>query len=205
MADQPFRQVKVVRSHNMRQAFTIPERRDHIANIHNQIKKMIDSDWVFSVEDDGILPPNALMDLALFVEESVGLITGVELGRWGVPYVGAWRVDDITKPKLVTSLDNRTDYPDLVEAIDGCGLYCALIRADLYQTHEFDSKNGLGPDVNLGLYARQRGFCNYIHWGVHVTHLTSRMGTEIEIPATDTSSIVTLSLVGNTWQQRKSF
>lgn len=198
-----FKHVLFVKSTNTRQAFAIPERRQHIVNIHNQIREIIEGcDWVFSMEDDSVLPPNALQRLVELVKshEDVGMATGVELGRWGVPYVGAWKVDDINNVTEVTSMQNRTLDP-CIETIDACGLYCALIRADHYKQHEFFTHNGLGPDVNLALFLRQQGLRNYIDWSIHVTHLTSRYGLEVEIPATDISDIVTLRLLsGTTWQ-----
>lgn len=202
---QPFDHVLCVKSNNERPAFAITERREHISNIHNQARELIGyADWVFSIEDDGILPIDALQTLVNVAKNrpDAGIITGVELGRWGVPYVGAWRVDDIMRPTQAISMENHAGEP-YVDEIDACGLYCALIRADKYKEHEFDARNGLGPDVNVGLYVRQCGYKNYIAWGVPVTHLTNSVGVEIEIPATDTSQIVTLTLIGYTWQQRK--
>lgn len=187
-----------------RQAHTIAERRMHIVMIHNQIRELLgDCDWVFSVEDDGILPENALESL---IEVSkacpeAGMITGVELGRWGLPYVGAWRVDDIFEPTQITSMENKTN-SSTIEEIDGCGLYCALIKADMYKEHQFDTSNGLGPDVNLGLFLRQEGYRNYINWNVPVTHLTSKNIMEIEIPATGDSRVITLTRGSSgTWRQ----
>ena len=187
-----------------RMAYTIAERRWHIVAIHNQIRELLgEADYVFSVEDDGILPENALERL-LEVQNAnpdLGMVTGVELGRWGTPYVGAWRVDDIHEPSLVTSMESKVNQA-LVEEIDGCGLYCALIRADRYKEHKFDTINGLGPDVNLGLFLRQQGHKNYINWAIPITHLTQKMNNEIEIPATSESRVVTLRLSNNgVWKQ----
>lgn len=203
----PLLSVLCVQSNNTRPAFAISERRDHIASIHNQARDLIaDSDWIFSVEDDGILPPNALERLleVSYYSPEAGIITGVELGRWGVQYVGAWKVDDIYEPKVITSLENKAG-EDSVEEIDACGLYCALINPKIYKDHEFHSDNGLGPDVNLALFSRQLGYKNYIDWGIPVTHLTNRVGVEIEIPATDHSHVVTLNSMGNNaWSQSKT-
>src|SRR5690606_32087747 len=109
----------------------IIDRRRHITNIHNQLKELIgDADWIFSIEDDGILPNDALEKLIQVTKKpNVGMVTGVELGRWGVPYVGAWMSDDVNKTTQLTSLENKTG-SDLVEEIDACGLYCALINAE---------------------------------------------------------------------------
>lgn len=128
------------------------------------------------------------------------MVTGVELGRWGLPYVGAWRVDNINDTNSISSAPSRTA-DGVVEEIDASGLYCALIRSDMYQKHQFYYNNGLGPDVNLGLFLRRNGFKNYIDWSIHVTHLTSFMGDDIEIPATSKSHAVTLKRTShNSWQ-----
>lgn len=189
-----------VKSNNKGRGLSIRERRNNIANIHNQLKEMIvDTDWVFSVEDDGIIPNDALEKLVKAVSQhsDVGMITGVELGRWGIQYVGAWTVDDVHDTKLISSVDNKTSEADLIENIDACGLYCALIRADYYKKHNFFADNGIGPDVNLGLFLRQQGLLNYIDWSIHVTHLTNRGGLEMEIYATHKSNNIKLQLVDN--------
>jgi glycosyltransferase involved in cell wall biosynthesis len=206
IAEEPGYEAICLKSENDSPAHTIKDRREHIASIHNQIRETINvSGWIFSVEDDGILPPDALGRLVRAAQDrpDAGMITGVELGRWGVPYVGAWEVDDPSYPAYLTSLPSYAG-EDRIEEIDACGLYCSLIRADVYQQHEFNSNNGLGPDVNLGLYARQLGYKNYIDWGVPITHLTSAGLAEIEIPATDPAKIVALRRTGNDiWSQTK--
>lgn len=198
-----FDNILCIKSNNGRVAFNIAERRIHIANIHNQAKELIgDADLVFSVEDDGILPLDALARLIKNVNEydNVGMITGVELGRWGVPYVGAWNVDDIFNVSKTTSLENHAP-SEMIQEIDACGLYCALIRADKYKEHTFFTNNGLGPDVNLGVFLRQQGFKNYINWAVPVTHLTTKGTHIIELPATGNSRVVELKLLsGRTWK-----
>jgi len=201
----PFADVLCVQSEASNSpASTIPQRRWHISAIHNQIKRLVsdDVDWIFSVEDDGLLPPNALSWLVNDAESkpNVGMVTGVELGRWGIPYVGAWRADDIYETKIVKSMESKVG-SSLVEEIDACGLYCALIRADLYKQHDFHSDNGLGPDVNLGLDIRKCGFQNYIDWFVPVDHLTEVNGQTLKIPAEGNSLVINLTKLGNskTW------
>ena len=203
-----FEQVRFIPSNSLAQAHTIPDRRRHITNIHNQIRELMgdfpeitDQDWIFSIEDDGILPPDALEKLIKVTEKypDAGQVTGVELGRWGNPYVGAWKVNDVFKLRTIESMDNKS-YTNEVEEIDACGLYCTLIRQELYHKHKFFSNNGLGPDVNLGIFIRQQGYQNYIDWSIHVTHLTFREGKEQEIKPTDRSRNVKLTLLsGSTW------
>lgn len=200
-----FESVRFVESTSLTLAFSIPDRRRHIVNIHNQIRTLIgDTDYIFSIEDDGILPSDALERLVKTVTKNIdtGMVTGVEVGRWGVPYIGAWTVDDIADTKVITSLTSRvSENPTVVEPIDACGLYCALIRADLYKEHEFYTENGLGPDVNLGLFMRNKGFNNYIDWGLPVTHLTRNYGEDLELTPFGQTRIVKLRLLsGSTWQ-----
>ena len=182
---------------------TIPQRRQRIANIHNQARALVgqDVDWIFSIEDDGILPVNALSWLVNDVQNypHAGLVTGVELGRWDIPYVGAWNADDLFNPQIITSLESRVG-SEQVDEIDACGLYCALIQADLYKTHQFSAKNGLGPDINMSLEFRQLGWKNYIDWFVPVTHLTEKNLKTIEIPADSKSFPVRLTKLDEyTW------
>lgn len=202
IASMPLNDVLCVQSNNLGDAAeTIPQRRQRISNIHNQIRTLVgnDVDWIFSIEDDSVLPVNALSWLVNDVQNypHAALVTGVELGRWGVPYVGAWKADDIINTRRLTSLENKAGSSD-VDEIDACGLYCALIRADLYKLHNFTCSNGLGPDVNMALEFRQCGFKNYIDWFVPVTHLTEKNMQTIEIPATNETMVVSLNQLGNT-------
>lgn len=199
-----YESVLCVKSRSNRLAFNIPDRRLRIVEIHKHFQELLgDTDWVFSIEDDGILPEDALQRLVKVVKqnEDVGFVTGVELGRWGVPYVGAWLVDNANDPRNLTSMENQAHNP-YVEPTDAAGLYCALIRAGKYKTHEFTTRNGLGPDVNLGLYLKREGYNNFIDWGIPVTHLnTIKGGEEIEISPLGESKVVKLKLLqGNIWQ-----
>lgn len=197
----PFNSVICIPSTNTAPAHTIQDRRRHISKIHNQFRELVqDADWIFSIEDDGILPSNALERLVELVSthDNVGMATGVELGRWGVPYVGAWRANNIGEPTEINSIEMSESS---IEEIDACGLYCALIRADKYKEHVFFYNNGLGPDVNLGIYLRQQGFNNYIDWSIPVTHLTLIDGKESEIHPSQKSRAVKLRfLYGDVWQ-----
>lgn len=199
-----YESVVCVKSRSNRLAFNIPDRRLRIVELHKHFQELLgETEWIFSIEDDGILPEDALERLVKVAKqnEDVGMVTGVELGRWGVPYVGAWIVDNPDRPAHLTSMENKAHDP-CVEPTDAAGLYCALIRAGKYKTHHFTCANGLGPDVNLGLYLRREGYNNFIDWGIPVTHLnTLKGGEEIEISPLGESKVVNLKLLqGNIWQ-----
>ena len=171
----------------------IQNRRKHIAALHNQAGNLIslNTEWVFSVEDDTTFGRDALEKLLTVTRDypAIGFVEGVELGRWGVPYVGAWRVNDIYNTTEIKSVEKSEG----IEKIDAGGLYCALIRADLYRNHEFHSDNGLGPDVNFGLELRQNGHDNFIHWGVPCKHYNSVMGKELVITPKEDTKVVTMT------------
>jgi hypothetical protein len=56
-------------------------------------------------------------------------IEGVELGRWGVPYVGAWRADDVYEPtKFESAMPQEGPTAGSVEEIDAGGSTATSLR-----------------------------------------------------------------------------
>lgn len=159
-------------------------RRKRITEIHNFAKKQIGmTDYVFLTEDDTIVPRNALTKLTKTMLNTPGCayVEGIELGRWGIPYIGAWRFDDVYDPKSVTSLPYKEDG---IEHIDAGGFYCSLIDAKLYKEHTFHTYQSLGPDISMGLKLRQDGYTNLVDYSIVCKHLSEpRKGVkEILIP-----------------------
>jgi hypothetical protein len=171
-----------------RKEFSINTRRRRIAAIHNEIRKLIKRcEYVLLIEDDGVLPPDALSRLVADYQAHpyAGFIEGVELGRWNIPHVGAWRADDVYEPMIIESamwstteiLDGGlrpvSSVPDMVvEEIDAGGLYCTLTKYDRYIKHEFKPFDNcsLGPDFDWGIELRRLGFKNFIDWSVAMEH-----------------------------------
>lgn len=188
-------------------------RRKRIAAIKNESKALIgDCDYVFGIEDDTIVPPHTLSkflnDYAAY--PYAGFIEGVELGRWDIPYVGAWRADDVYEPTKIESLmphrvKGLTDAdgsPLLdIDEIDAGGFYCYLTKREHYMMHEYRpfGYNDMGPDVNFGLFLRQQGFKNYIDWSVSCEHRT-RGGRGITITST-TPQQAAMVKRGEDWEQ----
>lgn len=150
--------------------FNILGRRQRIADLHNIAKEHIDTKYVFGVEDDTIIPPDALQKLLYFTKyKNMGFVQGIELGRWGVPYIGSWRTDDVQDPTEIIStplLEGR-------QKIDAGGFYCFLTKAKHYKAHDFQTfqGNGLGPDIEYSLSLRQQGLDNYADYDVKCVHL----------------------------------
>ena len=171
-----------------RREFSINTRRRRIAAVHNACRKLIKpSEYVFLIEDDGVLPPDALSRLLADYQAHpyAGFVMGVELGRWGIPHVGAWHADDVydmkrlesampARPELLNDAGRAIGaVPDqVVEEIDAGGLYATLTRYERYVNHEFQPYEGcaFGPDVEWGIALRQQGYRNYLDWSVAVEH-----------------------------------
>lgn len=154
-----------------RRAFSINARRRRIAAIHNAVRELLEPcDYVFLIEDDGLLPADALSRLLMgyVAYPHAGFIEGMELGRWGIPHVGAWRADDVYEPRQLVSAMPRNG----VEQIDAGGFYACLTPYEHYAKHEFAPYTGMafGPDVEYGIWLRQQGYRNYIDWSVNVLH-----------------------------------
>lgn len=148
--------------------YDIGGRRKRISALHNYAKLHVNTDYVFGIEDDTIVPSNALEKLGEEYVEGVGMIEGVEMGRWGVPYIGAWTADNVNEPTEITSLLRSEG----LEEIDAGGFYCFLTKSEYYKAHDFKpfDNNGLGPDVDFSLALRRKGLKNYASFDVECIH-----------------------------------
>lgn len=162
--------------------FDVHYRRKRIAAIHRWARQHVGSavDFVFLTEDDTIVPGDALLKLREHIVDTPGCVMaeGVEVGRWGTPYVGVWKFNDIYEPTSVTSLEYKTSG---VEEIDAGGFYCTMMRADAYKEDEFELHESLGPDISMGLRLRQNGYINLVDWSVVCKHLNITRTGEKEI------------------------
>lgn len=157
---------------------SVHRRRQRIADIHNEIKtELAPTDYVFLIEDDTLVPINALKKLMSVAElrSDVGIVSGIELGRWGYEHIGAWRVDDVYETRVIKSVP----LGEGVQPVDATGLYCCVMRAKLYLEHTFAPMEAIGPDVELGLWLRQQGYKNYVDFDVRCHHLTKRGAIEV--------------------------
>jgi hypothetical protein len=149
---------------------------------------MTGAHYVFGIEDDTIVPPFALKRLLRGYESkpNAGFIQGVEIGRWGVNYIGAWQVDNIYDTKKFTSLP----LGDGLQEIDAGGFYCFLTKYEYYVNHDFKpyENNVLGPDIDYGIAMRQQGMRNYTDWTVKCKHY-NRNGGIISFSDTNTVQI----------------
>lgn len=162
----------VYRAKGQPSAGSVKRRRKRIADIHNELKQYInDSDYIFCLEDDTLIPPQTISNLYKKITESVGIgfVSGVELGRWGYKHIGAWEVDDVYDTNIFTSIPHGQG----IRKVDAAGMYCCMINSVFYLRHHFEPfEDVAGPDVNFGLYLRRQGLTNYVDYSIKCTHLS---------------------------------
>jgi len=151
--------------------FDLTNRRLRISDIHNEAKKyIVDCDYIFGIEDDTLFPNDTLKKLLAHYLRNpyMGFVEAIELGRWGIPYIGAWKVDNIYDVQKIESLP---DQKGLVK-IDAGGFYCFLTTRDNYMMNYFKpfEINSLGPDVQFGIELRRQGLENYADFDIKCIH-----------------------------------
>lgn len=178
-----------------------------IADIHNQIKENLGQcTFVFGIEDDTIFQSNTLEKLQKDFTRypHAGFIQGVQLGRWGIPHVGAWRVDDVYSPTKIDSVEPpvNVNLKPTIDEIDAGGFYCFLTPRLNYMSHEFKpfDHNGMGPDFNYGIELRKNGLMNYIDWSIQTVHKTKQ--GDISLLKTEPRH-VTFVRKDNRWRQSR--
>jgi len=153
---------------------SVRRRRRRIAEIHNEVKVFIqNADYIFLTEDDTLLPTTALKKMMnhYLSQPHMGLVSGVQIGRWGYDHIGAWLFDDVYSPTKAISVPLEKEFLK----VDATGLYCCLTQAKLYMQFEFEPfEDALGPDVAFGLWLRQQGYQNFIDYSIKCDHLTKR-------------------------------
>ena len=157
----------------------IARRRIRIAEVFNVARGLIpdDSDFVFVMEDDTVASKNALLHLwashkALSTEVKngkIGIISGLQVGRWGFRMLGAWRVDNVKKPRMYETVPFTQT--KILERVDAAGLYCFIVPRQAFIDTEFRTEDPVGPDVHFGLDLRKNGYHNFIDWTVQTGHL----------------------------------
>jgi hypothetical protein len=180
--------------------FDMARRRNRIAKLRNQSKEYIGGSlFVFSFEDDTILPALALYHLwnVYGILPNPGFVQGVQVGRWGKPYLGVWNVDDVHNPQeYTTATHNFAEVT--VDPCDAGGFYCYLTPTKLYKTVTYSWREPCGPDVDYGLQLRSLGFENYTDYFVECGHRTDKK----DIWPTDDVNQIQFKWDGKRWTNK---
>lgn len=188
-------ELEMNRDHNPNEV-NIGTRRLRIAEVKNQSKEIVArhySEWVLALEDDSAFDHlecfcrlrQGYRDLVNAGEYNpIGMISGVEAGRWNAKYIGAWAFDDVMNPTKAWTV--KPQFPNTSESfepftvpqeqayqqVDAAGFYAYLTPTDLYLEHVYswETWQPWGPDVNYGLWLRQKGYTCFVDWGTAIGH-----------------------------------
>ena len=179
----------------------IAQRRRRIADVFNLAKKHIpeDSDLVFCIEDDTLTNYDDFANLFASyntfksVKNSgikVGIVSGVQVGRWGYRMIGAWIANDgkwAPKTEEIKSLETIPYVSNqMYSRVDATGFYCFIVEREAFVSSEFYASD-FGPDVNFGLDLRRKGYVHFVDWSVRVGHM---IPTGTLYPEKDTTVVV---------------
>lgn len=190
----------------------VGQRRKRIANVFNKAKNYIrdDIDLIFTIEDDSEIRPNALSNLLnlyfSFNNNPIGLVSGVQVGRWGFKMMGIWYTDNPDSPHRMYTMSfdkNDFEYPNnllLITEIHAAGFYCFITPRELFVNHEFRGDRFFGPDVYYGLELRKQGYSNYLDTSVVVGHVVNN--GRVLLPDEDVVQLE-YKKINNVWQRVK--
>lgn len=152
-------------------------RRERITEVFRMAQARIpfSTDLVLTIEDDGDFNPSAMTTLLedydlLSQVSNVGLVSGVEAGRWAVKMVGVWNCDNPRNPSRIWSYPYKNNNVEIHE-IKAAGFYFFVTSAELFRNTPL-TFGDFGPDVFFGLSLSASGYVNYVDWNVQIDHVT---------------------------------
>lgn len=153
--------------------YDVPERRDRIVTMKKNSVQMIgDSEYVFCLEDDTFVEPDTFKRLLGLIEDKpgVGVVSGVEVGRWNIPVYGVWKIDPLDKPTKVSTMPHKDSG---IQEVDGLGWYCYITPTKLYKEADYHYEaECIGPDVAFTLDLRRRGYKALADWSIKCKHVS---------------------------------
>lgn len=152
-------------------------RRQRITENMSLLQKMVgDSQFVMGIEDDTVVPDDAFERLyRVTTRYEAAYVSGVQLGRHNLPYVGAWRCDDVLAPTRISTLPYREQG---IEEVDGGGLYCYLTSTKYFKRARM-KYGDFGPDFYYVYSLRKRNLKCYVDWSVKCGHQLGDTGNII--------------------------
>lgn len=154
-------------------------RRARIAEVKTQSCDLIsqcEGDIVIGLEDDTVFDRlesfAPLYEPLINSDETIGFVEGVQMGRWGVNMIGAWKADNIQAPRKIRTLLPPHNKTLKLQTISAGGFYGYATRKQLYLDHEYfgSASQPWGPDVNYGIWLGRQGIGSLINWEVVFGH-----------------------------------
>lgn len=143
-------------------------------------------------EDDTVVDPSAYKTLkkVLVDDKRVAFATGVQMGRWGIPYLGVWK----REANILRSVPymKKGTFP-----VSASGMYFLLIRTELFRKATFQADNSFGPDVHFTLDITKDGMDGAVVYDVVCGHIVNN---KVFHPHRDCVQ-VSYRLAGKQWEQ----
>ena len=150
----------------------VEDRRKRIIEIHKRSRQhFADSHITFGQEDDMILPADTFKRLLrhMIFDAKIGFIQGVALGRWKMPYIGAWLVK--FGPLSIEEISTVPYQEGGLMEIQGGGWYCFAIYTSFVKNAFYKSDGDcLGPDMQFCLDIVKKGFKAYADFDIICEH-----------------------------------
>lgn len=144
-------------SHTKPPSGASPQARNRISQVRNESKPLVgDTHYVFSFEDDTVIPADAFMKLSMNIDDKTGVISGVQVGRHTEKIIGAWFADHYWFPSEFTTLGKNEITTPLV-SVSGTGMYCYITPTKTYKEAQYGWHMPVGPDVWYGLFCLSKG------------------------------------------------
>ena len=152
--------------------FDVAYRRERICAMKENSKTLLsDSSYVFCLEDDTIAPPNSFKKLLKLIssDNNLAVVSGVEVGRWAIPTIGAGELDSLEDPQRYATVPYRASG---VQNVDTCGWYCYMTPTALYKAaHYRQASEVLGPCETYTWDQRRAGYEALIDWELPCEHI----------------------------------
>lgn len=133
------------------------------------------SDFIFMVEDDTFVKPDAFNKLWRHMQDNpkMAFVQGVEMGRWFDPRLGAGTMTDPEQDVIV----KRHPWPQEhgIEKLSVGGWYCWIGRMEALKNMKFRCKPPIwtGPDEFMVYDLTQKGWECIMDWEVPCEHMNT--------------------------------
>lgn len=177
--------------------FDVAYRRERICAMKEGSKDLLsDTQYVFCLEDDTIAPANSFVRLLehIISDNRLAIVSGVEVGRWAIPMIGAWDIDSLDDPHRLSSVPYRDSG---TQKVDACGWYCYITPTPLYKAaHYRQASESFGPCETYTWDLRREGYEALIDWELPCEHMMEN-GKSI-LPYREVSDMI-WEKQGNDW------
>jgi len=177
-----FASVKFIVTHDepIINSFSFHKRGMRIASNLKKIIEEVRTPYLFMVEDDTHVPPDAYKKLMATIEidTAIAYVTGVEVSRGQARHLGIAHLISDEHGEIIRKTNPRPRESG-IESITGGGWYCWMgrtesLRAIEYRcSDEIHDDRQIGPDVYFVFDLNRTGYKTLVDWSIWCNHYDS--------------------------------